>query len=78
MLYFPLTAGLELQLSTAINVQIAYSLKTLGTDYLDNIGNLGSKIGNDQLHVLRLGLGFRFEDFKKGEKSFPIILLNKD
>lgn len=69
MLYFPLSAGLELQLSTAINIQIAYSLKTLGTDYLDNIGQLGAKVGNDQLHVLRLGLGFRFEDFKKGRKG---------
>jgi hypothetical protein len=70
MFYFPLSLGLDIQLSTSLNIQVAYTLKTLGTDYLDNIGYLGSKVGNDQLHLIRLGLGFRFEDFKKGRKAF--------
>jgi len=70
MMYFPLSAGMELQMSTSLTLQISYTLKTLGTDYLDNIGKLGTKMGNDQLHVIRMGLGFRFEDFKKGHKGY--------
>ena len=70
MLYFPISGGIDFQSSTTINLQVGYTLKTLGTDYLDNIGNLGSKIGNDQLHVFRLGFGFRFEDYKKGRKAY--------
>lgn len=70
MLYFPLSFGMDLQLSTSLNLQIAYTLKSLNTDYLDNIGHLGNKAGNDQLHVIRFGLGFRFEDFKKGRKAY--------
>ncbi|MEM6803915.1 MAG: hypothetical protein AAF696_21095, partial [Bacteroidota bacterium] len=70
MLYFPLSVGLDYQISTSLNLQLAYTFKTLGSDYIDNIGNLGDKIGNDQLHVFRVGLGFRFEDYKKGRKAY--------
>ena len=55
---FPLNAGVSFQLTpmTALGLDYYYFLTT--TDYLDNIGKLGQKSGNDALTGLQFSLCF--------------------
>lgn len=52
----PLSVGLEYKLNRSIGLGLEYTYRMTGSDYLDNIGQLGTASGNDQLHGLQLKL----------------------
>lgn len=52
----PISAGLEYKLNRSIGLGLEYTYRMTGSDYLDNIGLLGSDPGNDQLHGLQVKL----------------------
>lgn len=52
----PLSAGLEYKLNRSISLGLEYTYRMTGSDYLDNIGLLGTDAGNDQLHGLQVKL----------------------
>ncbi|RMG23646.1 MAG: hypothetical protein D6730_14070, partial [Bacteroidetes bacterium] len=54
--YLPLRAGMVLKLNEQIALGISYTYKATTTDYLDNIGLLGSRKGKDALHQLQFSL----------------------
>lgn len=64
---FPVSAGVDLHLSRFLSVNMAYVYRFNSTDYLDNIGQLGTLDGNDQLHIFRVGILFRIFDATKYE-----------
>ncbi|MEM7367424.1 MAG: hypothetical protein AAF587_02415 [Bacteroidota bacterium] len=53
---FPFSAGFEYFLSHRIGLHLAYSYRINGSDYLDNISQLGNHKGNDRLHQIELGI----------------------
>ncbi len=63
----PLSAGLDINLSRKIGLNLAYTYRFLGSDYLDNIADLGLHEGRDRLHSLRLGANFRLFDSGSSE-----------
>mgnify|MGYP006267489001 CR=1 FL=1 len=52
----PLSVGLRWQMSPRLGLEGEYSFRLLGSDYLDNQGDLGLHSGNDRLHQLRLSV----------------------
>lgn len=56
MFQFPLRAGLDYQFSRIAGLNLSYQHRFLSSDYLDNIGKLGSKKGNDYLQSIELAL----------------------
>ncbi|MBX7243310.1 MAG: hypothetical protein K1X92_16320 [Bacteroidia bacterium] len=56
MLQFPLRAGLDYQFSRIAGLNLSYQHRFLSSDYLDNIGKLGSRKGNDYLQSIELAL----------------------
>lgn len=51
--------GVEYMINNRLRLTFGYQHIRSGSDYLDNVGKLGTKEGNDKLHTLRLGLAFR-------------------
>lgn len=72
----PLSAGVEFNLDKRLGINLSYTYRISGSDYLDNIGNLGALEGNDQLHVIQLGASIHFIDRPERqsprEKSRPV------
>lgn len=54
----PLNLGVQWRLNQYFSITLDYNHFFVFSDYLDNIGQLGSKKGNDKLHGLQLGLNF--------------------
>ncbi|MEM6264169.1 MAG: hypothetical protein AAGI38_16760 [Bacteroidota bacterium] len=61
----PLTAGLDVNLGSRLGLNLAYTYRLVGTDYLDNIALLGKQEGNDRLHAIQFGVNFRVFDAGK-------------
>lgn len=55
---FPLSPGVEIELSPLLMVGLEYTYRPTGSDYLDNISQLGTKSGNDKIQALALSLYF--------------------
>ena len=53
-----LGVGFEAKLNGNLRLILMYHNVRSGSDYIDNLGMLGRLDGNDQLHTLRLALGF--------------------
>ena len=70
-LSFPLYGGLEFKLNQTIQLEIAYLYRLSLTDYLDNIGELGTHVGNDAIQGLRLGFYFNLLGDKKKRLNQP-------
>lgn len=58
---FPLSLGAEVHLSQILALGVEYTYRLSGTDYLDNIGELGLRNGNDKMHSLLLSLYITFD-----------------
>lgn len=54
----PLTAGLHYRIHPWVRLGLGYTYRFVPTDYLDNVGQLGSQAGFDALHALEIGLDF--------------------
>lgn len=52
----PISLGVERQINDKVSAGINYTLHYTPTDYLDNVGSLGSKPGKDILHAITLNL----------------------
>lgn len=50
--------GFETRLNDRLRLIVAYHHVRSGSDYLDNLGQLGRQEGNDKLHSLRISMGF--------------------
>ena len=55
---FPLSAGVEWKLNPILGIGLEYTYRLTGSDYLDNIGQLGTAPGADQLHVAQIKVMF--------------------
>lgn len=53
---FPLNAGLMLRINRQVSLAAGYTYRVVASDYLDNIGQLGPRPGNDALHTVDLSL----------------------
>jgi LysM repeat protein len=54
----PLSAGVQARISPILWLGLEYTYRYTPTDYLDNVGQLGRRPGNDQLHNLLVTLYF--------------------
>ena len=52
----PIKAGLEYRIQHEFSLFCTYTYRFTGTDYLDNLGVLGGRKGNDGIHQLLLGI----------------------
>ena len=64
---FPLTAGVQGRLNKMLSLGLDYTWRLTTTDYLDNIGLLGSKKGNDAMHAIQASLYFTLEQRSIGK-----------
>ncbi len=64
----PLHLGLNYKLNTLFQISLDYQYFITFTDYLDNIGQLGTKKGNDSLHSLQFSLYFVFANKSKATR----------
>jgi len=64
---FPLNLGIDFKLSRNFSMGLQYFYVLTSTDYLDNIGKLGKKSGNDQMMYLSLSMQIVIEsEARKG------------
>lgn len=72
---FPLSAGLDIRLSHRLGLGIEYIHRITPTDYLDNIGKLGPREGNDLLRSFQFSiyLSLGQEQVIEREKPKPVI-----
>lgn len=57
----PLTAGCEFKLSPLLSVSMEANHRRSGTDFLDNIGSLGTRKGNDHLNTASITMHLTFD-----------------
>lgn len=53
---FPTTVGVEARMSKQLGLSLEYTYRFTSSDYLDNIGELGTKKGNDAIQSLQLSV----------------------
>lgn len=58
---FPLSIGTEYKLSHLLSLGLEYTYRLTTSDYLDNIGQLGMRNGNDKIQSLLLSLYVTFD-----------------
>ncbi|MEM7509642.1 MAG: LysM peptidoglycan-binding domain-containing protein [Bacteroidota bacterium] len=68
-LQWPLTGGVLFQLADNFSMGLDYTYRFTGSDYLDNIGELGTRKGNDALHGLTISA---YVSLKSKEPPMPI------
>ncbi len=73
--YLPLTAGILSKLSERISLGLSYTYRPTASDYLDNIGQLGNRKGNDALHSAQLSLYFNMGPVKAPKPLYRPSLL---
>ena len=54
----PIVGGFQLKVNKTIMTSVDYTYRFTPTDYLDNIGQLGSKKGFDVLHAIQISVYF--------------------
>ncbi|MEM6342780.1 MAG: LysM peptidoglycan-binding domain-containing protein [Bacteroidota bacterium] len=52
----PVGAGVQARINPAVSLSLEYLFRYTPTDYLDNIGRLGTRAGHDFLHGLQLSM----------------------
>ncbi|MEL6591836.1 MAG: LysM peptidoglycan-binding domain-containing protein, partial [Bacteroidota bacterium] len=52
----PFGAGVQARINPAVSISLEYLFRFTPTDYLDNIGRLGTREGDDFLHGLQLSM----------------------
>ena len=57
----PLTAGCEFKFSHLLSVSVQATHRRTGSDYLDNIGTLGTRKGNDHLNTASITMHITFD-----------------
>jgi len=67
----PMSAGVQARITPLIWLGAEYTYRYVPTDYLDNIGQLGRRPGNDQLHQVMVSLYFNLG--KPGKDFFEPI-----
>ncbi len=55
---FPITAGVNIDVNQVISLSVGYTQRFTPSDYLDNIGLLGTKNGNDVVQHFQMGVHF--------------------
>ncbi|MEL7531079.1 MAG: LysM peptidoglycan-binding domain-containing protein [Bacteroidota bacterium] len=55
---FPITLGFNLDVNEVISLSLGYTHRFTPSDYLDNIGQLGTKDGNDIIQHFQMGVHF--------------------
>lgn len=65
------TAGLTARINATVSAAIEYNYRMVNSDYLDNIGLLGTRSGNDKLHSLEVSMRFTLWPPKKAPKQLP-------
>ena len=58
---FPLSVGMEIEMSHLLMLGLEYTFRPTTSDYLDNISALGPASGNDRLQAILLSLYFTFD-----------------
>jgi len=58
---FPLSIGFEVRMSPILTLGTEYTYRPSGSDYLDNIGELGTRSGNDRINTFALNLFITFD-----------------
>lgn len=58
----PLAAGVQARITPLLWLGAEYTYRYVPTDYLDNIGELGRRPGNDQLHQVMVSLYFNLAE----------------
>jgi hypothetical protein len=53
---FPITVGSEVRLSEIVRLSAEYVFRPTGSDYLDNVGQLGQVEGKDKMHQVQIAL----------------------
>lgn len=66
----PIVMGISYKLRPNISLVLDYTYRVTPSDYLDNIGELGQRNGNDAIHALQLALAFRFTP-TNGQVAIP-------
>lgn len=72
----PLSAGVQARITRLVWAGIDYTYRIVPTDYIDNIGALGSRAGNDRLHALQMTLYFNMSGKEPVKRSVPKPVLN--
>lgn len=67
---FPLNIGFQYRFSPQVAVGLDYTYRLTPTDYLDNLGKLGQKQGNDALHTLAATVCLSIKDKPKLPEIF--------
>lgn len=68
----PLSAGIDLPINNNIGLVIEYTYRMTGSDYLDNISQLGPDPGNDQLHTAQIKLCMTLDQYTAQRPIAPI------
>ena len=63
---FPLSPGVEIEMSPLLILGLEYTFRPTTSDYLDNISELGTKDGNDRIQALILSLYVTFDPNRSG------------
>jgi LysM repeat protein len=66
----PLSIGLQTEMTGLLGAGIEYTYRFTPTDYLDNVGSLGSRTGYDRLHNVTFSLYFNFSG-RRGRPTLP-------
>lgn len=61
----PMSAGVQARITPLLWIGAEYTYRYVPTDYLDNIGELGRRPGNDQLHQVMVSLYFNLSEPNK-------------
>ena len=67
----PLMAGINIKPHPRLTLGLEYTYKLLGTDYLDNLGELGAQAGNDRLQDLVLSVQISLPNGASQPKPAP-------
>ncbi|MFK7968985.1 MAG: LysM peptidoglycan-binding domain-containing protein [Bacteroidia bacterium] len=68
---FPLSVGLNIRLKSQMGLRLEYTYRPTGTDYLDNIGLLGNREGNDRLQSISVGFWVGLRPPKAPKEASP-------
>ncbi|MFN0201583.1 MAG: LysM peptidoglycan-binding domain-containing protein [Bacteroidia bacterium] len=71
--YIPATAGVNLRVSPMLALGMDYTFRRIFTDYTDNVGQLGTRKGNDYLQNLQLTMLVTPNPQRKEKSLVPIV-----
>ncbi|MFK7968984.1 MAG: LysM peptidoglycan-binding domain-containing protein [Bacteroidia bacterium] len=66
----PISLGIQTDMTGLLGAGIEYTYRFAPTDYLDNVGQLGSRAGYDKLHNITFSLYFNFSG-RRGRPNLP-------